>query len=135
MTTEHQREQEERRRITLEEAQRREQEQATSFHKLAQADADAIPRDRFHAVTVATVVGSKSNVASAYPAASSAHQTELPDEPPLGFSVDDLESSVAPPAEATGAPAGATASSDLPPSQDEASDAGASLSHKDEDHA
>ena len=64
--------------------------QATTFHQFAQADADT-PRGRFSAVSAAYVVGSKANIAASYPAASSAHQTELPPEPPLGFDNPALE--------------------------------------------
>jgi hypothetical protein len=56
--------------------------QATTLHQHALADA-ATPRGRFSAVETATVIGSKPDAASAYPAASAAHQTQLPDEPPL----------------------------------------------------
>jgi hypothetical protein len=66
----------------------------------------------------------------------------VPDEPPLGFAIDEMpfenwagaspveaEPSPPSPAQQTGAPAGATASlENLPPSQDQTSDAGASLS-------
>jgi hypothetical protein len=61
-----------------------------SMHAFAVADA-AIPLGRFTQVTAATVVGSTANAAGAYPAASAAHQTELPPERSLGYSIDDLE--------------------------------------------
>jgi hypothetical protein len=38
----------------------------------------------------ATVIGSKSGVASAYPAASAAHQIQLPNEEPLGYRIDAM---------------------------------------------
>ena len=63
---------------------------ASTFHQHALADAQT-PRGRFSAIDAAYVVGSKPDVACAYPAASSAHQTELPPEPSLGYSVDALE--------------------------------------------
>jgi len=48
----------------------------STFHAHAQAEAQT-PRGRFSAISNAYVVGSKSDVASAYPAASSAHQVQL----------------------------------------------------------
>ena len=60
-----------------------------SMHAFAEADA-AIPLGRFTQVTAATVVGSTSNAAAAYPAASAAHQTELPPENPLGYAIDEM---------------------------------------------
>src|SRR5262252_1499224 len=74
---------------------------------------------RFSAVNAAKIVGQSPAIAAAYPAASAAHQTELPPEPSLGFSIDEmpgLESSVAIPlsssVEATGDPANAPSSDD-----------------------
>lgn len=96
-------------RKLLEAERRRLQREGTTFHQFAQADA-ATPRDRFHQVTVATVIGSKAAVGSAYPAASAAHQTELPPEEPLGFSVDEMpieSSTAASPVEAQGDPTSA----------------------------
>jgi len=66
--------------------------QGSTFHQHALADADT-PRGRFSVIDAAYVVGSKPDVASAYPAASSAHQTELPREPALGYRINDLEPS------------------------------------------
>src|SRR5215469_13276942 len=67
---------------------------------------------RFSAVNAAKIVGQSPAIAASYPAASAAHQTELPPEPSLGFSIDEmpgLESSMATPCsssvEATGDPA------------------------------
>jgi hypothetical protein len=57
---------------------------------------------RFSAHAAATVIGSKSEVASAYPAASAAHQIQLPDEPPLGFDNPALEPLPSFSAQATG---------------------------------
>jgi hypothetical protein len=74
---------------------------------------------RFAAVNAAKIVGQSPAIAAAYPAASAAHQTELPLEEPLGFSVNDLESSMATPCsssvEATGDPADAPSSDDGSP--------------------
>jgi hypothetical protein len=140
MTTEHQREQEERRRILLE---------GTTMQQFAQSQADEINQGRFAATGVPNVIGAKPGVAQMYPAASAAHQVDLPKEEPLGFAIDempfensagaspveDAEPFIHSPAQQTGAPAGAAASLENLPSRDEASDAGASLSHKDEDHA
>jgi len=73
---------------------------------------------RFAAVNAAKIVGQLPTIAASYPAASAAHQTELPPEPSLGFSIDEmpgLESSMAPPVEATGDPADAPSSDDGSP--------------------
>jgi hypothetical protein len=49
---------------------------------------DDIHQGRFAAMGPAVVVGSTQF--PNYPAASAAHQTKLPDEPPLGYRIDDL---------------------------------------------
>jgi len=70
---------------------------------------------RFAAVNAAKIVGQSPAIAASYPAASAAHQTELPPEEPLGYSVDampELEPSTAPSVEATGDPAQAPSSDD-----------------------
>jgi len=59
---------------------------------------DDIHQGRFAAIGPAQVIGSKADVASAYPAASSAHQVELPPEPPTGYCIDDMEPLEQPPA-------------------------------------
>jgi len=51
---------------------------------------DDIHQGRFAAMGPAYVVGSKADIAAAYPAASSAHQTELPPEPPTGYAIDEM---------------------------------------------
>jgi hypothetical protein len=79
------------RKRTFENDRRLREQQGTTMQACAQADAE-IP-GRFAAVAQAFVIGSKPDVASAYPAASSAHQVELPNEPPLGFDNPALESS------------------------------------------
>jgi len=98
-----QEEQAERRRVLANDAGVRQQqrEQGSTFHQHAQADADT-PRGRFAQVTTATVIGSKADAASAYPAASSSWQIQLPDEPPLGLDNPALEPSVLASAQATG---------------------------------
>src|SRR5262250_666564 len=53
---------------------------------------------RFAAVNAAKIVGQSPGIARSYPAASAAYQTDLPPEPSLGFSIDEmpgLESSMA----------------------------------------
>jgi hypothetical protein len=75
---EQQREQEERRRVFAPDQSL--PNPGTTFHARAQADA-AMPRGRFSAVEAATVVGANPTIE--YPAASAAHQIQLPDEPPL----------------------------------------------------
>jgi hypothetical protein len=63
--------------------------QASTFHQHALADAQT-PRGRFSAVDAATVVGSKPEVACAYPAASAHQRDPCGQEPPLGFSVEAM---------------------------------------------
>jgi hypothetical protein len=46
---------------------------------------------RFKEVGASNVIGSTEMIAGAYPAASSAHQTELPPEKPLGYDINALE--------------------------------------------
>jgi len=77
---------------------------------------------RFSAVNAAKIVGQSPAIAASYPAASAAHQTELPPEPSLGFSIDEmpgLESSMATSSsssvEVTGDPADAPLSDDGSP--------------------
>src|SRR6516225_12409491 len=77
---------------------------------------------RFAAVNAAKIVGQSPAIAAAYPAASSAHQTELPPEPSLGYPIDAMpgdEPSTAPPCsssvEVTGDPADAPSSDDGSP--------------------
>ena len=86
-------EEEQERREVLENDQRvREQQQAQggTFYQHGLAQADEINQGRFAAVGAPTVVGSKPNPSTQYPAASAAHQTKLPPEQPLGFSIDDM---------------------------------------------
>jgi hypothetical protein len=112
------------------------QQQGSTFHQHAQAQADEINQGRFAATGSPRVVGSTPSVASQYPAASAPFQADpVGVEPPLGFRIDEmpsLESSALNPVgvEEPGAPAGAASSpSDIaPPSRDgvdQASDAGA----------
>ena len=87
--------QHERRRVMLNDQRVKEQQQlGTTMRQFAQADAD-IP-GRFAAVANATVICSNADVAGAYPAASAAHQIQLPDEMPTGYRVNDLEPSGGP---------------------------------------
>src|SRR5215472_2496030 len=94
---------------------------------------------RFAAVNAAKIVGQSPAIAASYPAASAAHQTELPPEPSLGFSIDEmpgLESSVAPPTEVPGDPADAPSSDDGSPATSSgglmSERAGSSPSHQDD---
>src|SRR5215472_3351660 len=97
---------------------------------------------RFAAVNAAKIVGQSSAIAASYPAASAAHQTELPPEPSLGFSIDEmpgLESSMTTPSssiEATGDPADAPSSDDGSPATPSgglmSERAGSSPSHQDD---
>jgi hypothetical protein len=117
MTTSDQEDQAEKRRALLNDARVRDQSQngdTGTFLSHAHID-DA--GGRFAAVNAAKVVGQSPGIAAQYPAASAAHQTELPPEEPLGYRVDampELESSMAIPVsssvEATDDPAHAPSS-------------------------
>jgi hypothetical protein len=73
----------EKRRVMREDDARR-RHQGSTYSAFAQADAQ-IDHGRFAAVNKAAVVGTE---AARYPAASAAHQTELPPEPPFGVPID-----------------------------------------------
>src|SRR5215469_6490615 len=118
MPTSDQEDQAEKRRVLLQDAdvRRRQQEQSGTFLSHTHID-DA--GGRFAAVNAAKIVGQLPAIAASYPAASAAYQTELPPEPSLGFSIDEmpgLEPSMATPCsssiEATGDPADAPSSDD-----------------------
>jgi hypothetical protein len=91
MVTEHQREQEERKRVTLQDVDLRRQQQEreraerglNTYAAFAQADIEIPGRHGVAQTTPPRVIGTTPNIAAAYPAASAAHQTELPPEPPL----------------------------------------------------
>jgi hypothetical protein len=144
-----QEEQAEKRRVLLQDAdvRRRQQEQAQrersgTFFSHAQAAANDTGGGRFAALGNPTVVGASE--ATRYPAAAAAHQTELPPEPSLGFSIDEmpgLESSMATlcssSVEATGDPAAAPSSDDGSPATPSGGSmserAGSSSFHRDDD--
>ena len=65
--------------------------EGTTFHQHAQSSANDEAGGRFAATAAPRVVGSTPNPSLQYPAASAAHQTELPREPSLGYSVDQLD--------------------------------------------
>ena len=90
MTTGDQEERAEKRRVMLQDADVRQQQKTSTFHQHAQAQADEISQGRFAATGVPRVIGSTSTPAAQYPAASAAHQTELPPEQPLGYRVDEM---------------------------------------------
>jgi hypothetical protein len=123
MGTTEQDDQAEKLRVTLQDSDWRRQQQdaarasaqGSTFHQFAQIE--TLPQGRFSApgaVSTPRVVGSTPGVAAMYPAASSAHQTELPREEPLGISVSDLDPStnqLPPPAVEDPGPASADAPS------------------------
>ena len=117
MTTD-QEEQAERRRVLLQDADvRNRSRNGNTGTYLSHTHIDDAG-GRFAQVNAAKIVGQSPAIAAAYPAASAAHQTELPPEPSLGFSIDEmpgLESSAAPPVEATGDPADAPSGDDGSP--------------------
>ena len=61
----------------------------TTLHQAAINDAD-IPLGRFSAISAAVVVGSKADVAGAYPAASAHQHDPVGPEPPLGYAIDAM---------------------------------------------
>jgi hypothetical protein len=69
---------------------RQQQQNASTFHQHAQAQALDTAGGRFAATGAPRVIGSTPSPAAQYPAASAAHQTELPPVEPLGYSVDAM---------------------------------------------
>jgi len=67
-----------------------EAQRGSTLHQHGLAQANELSGGRFAATGAPRVIGSTAGVAAQYPAASSAHQTELPKEPSLGYSVDDM---------------------------------------------
>jgi hypothetical protein len=108
--------------------QEEEQERrGSTLHEYGLAQAGELSGGRFGALGTPTVTGA--TPIPNYPAAGAHQRDPCGQESPLGYSIDQLESSALPCAEATGAPAGATHAADnLPPSQDGSDDAGAPLS-------
>jgi hypothetical protein len=80
---EHQREQAERRSVFAPDQSL--PNPASTFHQHALADAET-PRGRFTQVETATVIGSKPEAASAYPAAAAHQHDPVPKERTLGLS-------------------------------------------------
>jgi len=83
-------EEEQERREVLENDRKVLEQRGSTYHQHGVAQADELSQGRFAATGAPRVVGSTPNPASQYPAASAAHQTELPPEQPLGYSVDDM---------------------------------------------
>jgi hypothetical protein len=112
-------EEEQERRAALENDRKALRERGSTYHQHGVGQADEVNQGRFAAVGAPRVIGSAPNPSSQYPAASAAHQTELPPEQPLGYSTDDIPglenptgcSSVSLPVE----PGGAAAASLAPP--------------------
>jgi hypothetical protein len=110
------------------ERRRREREppQASTFHQHAQSAANDTGGSRFGALGNPHIVGE--SAVPKYPQASEPFRVDpVGDEPPLSaYKNPAIEPSTSASVEATGAPAGATASSEnLPRTQDESGDAGA----------
>jgi hypothetical protein len=70
-------------RLVREAEHRRIQREGTTMYQHAQSAANDEAGGRFASVNPTRVIGATPNIAAAYPAASTAHQTELPPEPPL----------------------------------------------------
>jgi hypothetical protein len=75
---------------TLENDRKVLEQRGSTFHQHAQSQAAELSGGRFAAVGAPRVVGSTAGVASQYPAASAAHQTELPPEQPLGIDINAM---------------------------------------------
>jgi hypothetical protein len=103
-----QEEMEDRKRVLENERKLRE---GGTMHAHALADAST-PMGRFTQVNATSVVGSRADVAGAYPACSPALAVQLPDESPTGYAIGAVEpSTVVTDVEAHGGPADAPASS------------------------
>jgi hypothetical protein len=113
-------EEEAERRATLENDRlvREQQQRGSTFHQHAQAQADELSQGRFAATGAPRVIGATPSPAAQYPAASAAHQTELPPEQPLGYRVDAMpgDDSLEAPSFAQGQ-LGAPAADDAPSSE------------------
>jgi len=84
-------EEEQERRETLENDRlMREQQRGSTFHQHGLSQAAELSGGRFAATGAPRVIGSTPSPASQYPAASSAHQTELPREEPLGIDINAM---------------------------------------------
>jgi hypothetical protein len=88
MSTTEQDEQRDKLQTLLQDADVRRQQQAqgSTMHQFAQQE--TLPQGLFSApgaISTPNVIGAKPGVAAQYPAASAAHQTELPPEKPLGY--------------------------------------------------
>jgi len=125
------------RRATLENDRKvREQQRGTTFHQYAQSTANDDAGGRWATVNAVSVVGA--DPAVRYPAAAPHQRDPVPTEPPLGYSVDQVEliepstnNALPSPVEDTGAPVGAAAAAEhIPPASAQPDDAGASLSHE-----
>jgi hypothetical protein len=68
----------------------REQERAATMHEFAMSEA-SLDLGRYSAVSKQSVIGGEPDVAAAYPAASAAHQVQLPPEQPLGVDINSVE--------------------------------------------
>jgi hypothetical protein len=120
-------------RLVREAEHRRIQREGTTLHQFGQAQANEINQGRFAAIGVPTVTGA--TPIPNYPAAAAHQRDPVPPELPLGYDVNEmtpLESSASVGfAEATDAPAGATAAADnLLSASAQPDDAGASFSHE-----
>jgi hypothetical protein len=107
-------------RLVREAEQQRIQLEGSTMYQHAQSAANDEAGGRFASVNPTRVIGATPNIAAAYPAASSAHQTELPPELPTGHDINEMPplepSTVHASVEATG-----PASADAPPLSDLAS--------------
>jgi hypothetical protein len=64
--------------------------EGSTFFQHSQSLADETSGGRSAATGSPRVIGSTPAPASQYPAASAAHQTELPPEPPTGYRIDEM---------------------------------------------
>ena len=117
MTTSDQEYQAEKRRVMLQDADVRQQQQTSTFHQHAQAQADEISQGRFRATGVPTVVGQ--SAVPKYPQASTPFQRDpVPDEPPLGYPIDAMPELESPAGVPVSPPVATDDPAQAPPSED-----------------
>jgi hypothetical protein len=80
----------ERAEIMKDEARLRDQERASTMFEHAVSSANDETGGRYSAIGKQRVVGSTPMAATIYPAASAAHQVQLPPEPPLGIDINAM---------------------------------------------
>jgi hypothetical protein len=83
-----QEEEQERREVLENDRKVREQHRGSTYHQYGLAQADELSGGRFGALGTPTVTGA--TPIPRYPAASAAHQIQLPDESPTGYDINEM---------------------------------------------